>query len=178
MAYLKDVTDEEDATGEEAAPLEIVVDNDDKGFSMPMRRVTRFSRPGLKGDNWHERSLSKAYGRYEKSYRQKQAGDGAQPAVWTARIPKGGEFDVGFYFPDPATAKRERIGASFTLMVFCGGRVDTLKLARDQMKGGWNHLGRYRFAEGEEATVELSDRAAGRLYADAVRWRFVDRHVP
>ena len=46
------------------------------------------------------------------------------------------------------------------------------------MKAGWNHLGRYKFFEGEEAVVELSDRAEGILYADAVRWRFVDRYVP
>ena len=46
------------------------------------------------------------------------------------------------------------------------------------MKAGWNHLGRYKFAEGEAAVVELSDLAEGRLYADAVRWRFVDRQAP
>ena len=46
------------------------------------------------------------------------------------------------------------------------------------MKAGWNYLGRYKFAEGEEAVVELSDRAEGRLYADAVRWRFFDPQNP
>ena len=48
------------------------------------------------------------------------------------------------------------------------------------MKAGWNYLGRYKFAEGEEAVVELSDRAdgRGRLYADAVRWRFFDPENP
>ncbi len=176
VAYLKDVTGEDEANDGDA--LEIVIDNDDRGFSMPIRRATRFSRPGIKGGNWREHTLAEAYGRYEKTYRQKQAGDGAQPAVWTARIPKAGAFDVGFYFPDPATAKREGIGARFTLTVFCGGRADTLAMERDHMKAGWNHLGRYKFAEGEAAVVELSDLAEGRLYADAVRWRFVDRHAP
>ena len=176
VAYLKDVTGEDEARGEGA--LEIVIDNDDRGFSMPIRRATRFSRPGIKGGNWREHGLAEAYGRYEKTYRQKRAGDGAQPAVWTARIPKAGAFDVGFYFPDPARAKREGIGARFTLTVFCGGKADTLAMERDRMKAGWNHLGRYKFAEGEAAVVELSDLAEGRLYADAVRWRFVDRHAP
>ena len=46
------------------------------------------------------------------------------------------------------------------------------------MKAGWNHLGRYTFAEGEEAAVELSDRAERGLYADAVRWRFFDPQNP
>ncbi len=172
VAYVKDVT------GENSGPLEIVVDNDDDGFSMPIRRATRYFRPGLKGDNWREHSLPMAFGRFETNYRRKRPGDGAQPAVWSARIPRDGEFDVGFYFIDPAMAKRMRIGARFTLTVFHGGKVDTLEMERDQMNAGWNHLGRYTFAEGEEAVVELSDRAKGGLYADAVRWRFFDPQNP
>ncbi len=178
IAYLKDVTGEEDMTHADTDPIEIIVDNDDKGFSMPIHRVTRFSRPGLKGGNWRERSLPVAYGRYAKNYRQKKPGDGAQPAVWTAQIPRDGEFDVSFYFPDQATAKREGIAPAFTLTVFHAGKVDTLKMERDLMKAGWNHLGRYKFVNREEAVVELSDRAEGVLYADAVRWRFVDKLIP
>ena len=172
VSYVKDVT------GEASGPLEIIVDNDDDGFSMPIRRETRYFRPGLKGDNWREHVMPMAFGRFETNYRRKRGGDGAQPAVWTARIPKDGEFDVGFYFPDPSMAKRLRIGSRFTLTVFHGGKADTLKMERDLMKAGWNHLGRYTFAEGEEAAVELSDRAERGLYADAVRWRFFDPQNP
>ena len=171
-AYTKDVT------GDESGPLEIVVDNDDDGFSMPIRRETRYFRPGLKGDNWREHAMPMAFGRFETNYRRKRGGDGAQPAVWTARIPKAGLFDVGFYFVDPSVARRARIGERFTLTVFHGGRADTLEMERDRMKAGWNHLGRYAFAEGEEAVVELSDRAERGLYADAVRWRFFDPQNP
>ncbi len=178
MAYLKDVTGEGDVIRADMGPFEIIVDNDDKGFSMPIRRTTRYSRPGLEGGNWRERSLPTAYGRYTKNYRQKKPGDGAQPAVWAARIPRDGEFDVGFYFPDPAIARREGIGTTFTLTVFHADKVDTLEMERDLMKAGWNHLGRYKFVEGVEAVVELSDRAKGTLYADAVRWRFVDKITP
>ena len=178
VAYIKDVTGGGNIIHTNSGFLEIIVDNDDKGFSMPIRRVTHYSRPELKGGNWRERNLPMAYGRYEKNYRQKKPGDGAQPAVWAAHIPKTGEFDLSYYFPDQATAKREGIAPTFTLSVFHAGKIDTLKMKRDQMKAGWNHLGRYKFVEGEDAVVELSDRAEGTLYADAVRWRFVDKITP
>lgn len=172
VAYVKDVT------GEDSGPVEIIVDNDDDGFSMPVRRATRYFRPGLKGGNWREQGMPMAFGRFETNFRMKPPGDGAQPAVWTAQIPRDGEFDVGFYFLDPAMARRFRIGSTFILTIFHGGKADTLEMERDQMKAGWNYLGRYKFAEGEEAVVELSDRAEGRLYADAVRWRFFDPQNP
>ena len=178
ITYIKDVTGGGDITLTDSGPFELIIDNDDKGFSMPIRRTTRYSRPGLEGGNWREHGLSMAYGRYEKNYRRKKQGDGAQPAVWTVRIPRNGEFDVSFYFLDPAIAKREGIGTAFTLSVFHTSKIDTIKMKRDQMKAGWNHLGRYKFFEGEEAVVELSDRAEGILYADAVRWRFVDKITP
>ena len=171
-SYVKDVT------GEDSGPVEIIVDNDDDGFSMPVRRATRYFRPGLKGGNWREQGLPMAFGRFETNFRMKPPGDGAQPAVWTAQIPRDGEFDVGFYFVDPSMARRMRVGSTFTLTIFHGGKADTLEMERDQMKAGWNYLGRYKFAEGEEAVVELSDRAEGRLYADAVRWRFFDPQNP
>ncbi len=35
-----------------------------------------------------------------------------------------------------------------------------------------------RFKAGVEARVELSDAADGRVYADAIRWRYVDPDNP
>ncbi|MDP6040297.1 MAG: hypothetical protein QGG64_17225, partial [Candidatus Latescibacteria bacterium] len=171
-SYVKDVT------GEESGPVEIIVDNDDEGFTMPVRRITRYFRPELKGGNWREQPMPMAFGRFETNFRRKRPGDGAQPAVWTATIPKEGEFDVAFYFLDPSMAKRMKIGSSFTLTIFHGSVVDTLEMERDQLKAGWNYLGRYKFSDAEKAVVELSDRASGMLYADAVRWRFFDPENP
>ena len=172
--YVKEVTQEE------ARFTEIVVDNDDPGFSMPVRRVRRYLRPQLQGGNWWEKQMPMAFGRYETNYRMKSPGDGAQPAVWTATLPHEGDYDVAYYFIDPRMARRFRLNlaSSFSLTVTHGGKVDTLALERDQLRSGWNVLGRFHFAEGEAATVELSDLANGRLYADAVRWRYVDPNRP
>ena len=48
----------------------------------------------------------------------------------------------------------------------------------NQLEPGWNGLGRFAFEEGEEVSIELSDLADGRLYADAVRFRYVDPENP
>jgi len=169
-------------TEEEMPYIEIIVDNEDEGFSMPIRRVQRYLRPGLEGDNWSERDSTFAFGRYNTNFRYKRAGDGAQPAVWGTVIPRTGEYDVAFYFL-PSSRGGRRIGvwglaSSFELTVFHAGKKTTLTLDTSELRGGWNLLGRFDFEEGEEAVVELSDQADGRLYADAVRWRFVDPDRP
>lgn len=159
---------------------EIVVDNDDEGFSMPIRRVQRFLRPGLKGDNWQVQQLPFAFGRYETNFRWKQPGDGAQPAVWTTALPVTGDYDVAYYFVPSQFGRRFglSLAESFSLSVVHGGVTDTLAMKGETLKGGWNLLGRFHFTKGEEARVELSDQASGRLYADAVRWRWVDPNNP
>jgi hypothetical protein len=173
-SYVRVVHDEENFFSE------IVVDNDDEGFSMPIRRVQRYLRPGLKGDNWQMSELPFAFGRYETNFRWKQPGDGAQPAVWTTALPLAGEYDVAYYFVPSQFGRRFglNLAESFTLSVLHGGAIDTLELKSETLRGGWNLLGRFRFEEGEEAWVELSDLASGRLYADAVRWRWVDPDNP
>ena len=145
---------------------------------MPVRRVTKYLRPQLKGGNWGTRDLTMAYGRYETNYRTKRPGDGAQPAIWTARMPQTGEYDVAYYYPPPQMRRRLGLGKSFELRVFHGGGVDTLKMESEDLQGGWNLLGRFSFEMDAEGIVELSDDADGRLYADAIRWRYVDPDNP
>ncbi|MDP6777845.1 MAG: hypothetical protein QGI83_13885, partial [Candidatus Latescibacteria bacterium] len=165
-------------TEEESRFTEVIVDNDDPGFSMPVLRVQRFLRPGLKGANWRVREMPMAFGRYEANFRYKQPGDGAQPAVWETRLPHSGEYDVAYYYIMPRFGRRMGLAKSFTLTVTHEAEVDTLTLEHDQLKGGWNLLGRFDFEADEAVKVVLSDVADGRLYADAVRWRFVDPDRP
>lgn len=171
-SYVKDVSGADDSF------VEIIVDNDDDGFSMPVRRVRKFLRPELKGDNWRERTIPMAFGRYETNYRYKGPGDGAQPAVWETEIPKAGLYDVAYYFVDPNMARRFGIGQKFTLLIFHSNGIDTLAIERNDLKAGWNVLGKYNFTVGDVAKVELSDVSSGNLYADAIRWRYYDPAQP
>ena len=158
--------------------VEIVVDNDDEGFSMPIRRVRRYLRPELQGGNWEERTAPMAFGRYESNFRHKAPGDGAQPAVWATRLPRSGTYDVAYYFVDPNMARRFGLASRFSLIVFHSGGSDTLSLERDTLRAGWNVLGHYHVEADHVSMVELPDLGDGRLYADAVRWRYIDPDLP
>ena len=140
-------------SAEETPFSEIIVDNDDEGFSMPIRRVKRYLRPELKGDNWKERQIPFAFGRYETNYRWKHPGDGSQPAVWSTRLPHGGDYDVSYYFIPSRMRRRFRLASEFTVRVFHGTEIDTLVLEAGELKGGWNLLGRYRFKSDELVKV-------------------------
>ena len=100
--------------------------------------------------------------------------------MWTATLPKDGDYDVAYYFVPSQFSRRFglNLAESFSLAVAHGGEVDTLALKSEALTGGWNLLGRFHFAGGEQASVELSDQASGQLYADAVRWRWVDPDKP
>jgi hypothetical protein len=171
-SYVKNVEDDDSRLAE------IVVDNEDEGFSMPIRRVTKYLRPLLKGGNWRTRDLQLAYGRYEKNFRWKTPGDGAQPAIWKARIPQDGEYDVAYYYPPPQMRRRLGLSKAFELKISHTAGLDTLRIESEHLTAGWNLLGRFAFSEGTEGVVELSDDSDGRLYADAVRWRYVDPENP
>jgi ABC-type transport system involved in multi-copper enzyme maturation permease subunit len=169
-------------TEEEAAYTEIIVDNEDEGFSMPVRRTQRYLRPGLEGGQWGVWDNPYAFGRYETNFRTKSAGDGAQPAVWTATLPHAGEYDVAYYFLPRRINGNTRNGfwgaSTYRITVMHAGQSTDMLIDTEQFQPGWNALGRFRFEAGEEAVIELSDLADGRLYADAVRWRYVDPDNP
>jgi hypothetical protein len=170
-------------TAEEARFTEIIVDNEDDGFSMPVRRTQRYLRPGLEGGNWGVQENPYSFGRYETNYRLKRGGDGAQPAVWTATLPYAGEYDVAYYYLPQRINGSYRNGFwggadTYRLTITHAGQSTEMVISTNQLEPGWNALGRFRFEADEEATLELSDMADGRLYADAVRWRYVDPDNP
>ena len=168
-------------TAEEAAFTEIIVDNEDEGFSMPVRRVQRYLRPGLEGGHWRVEENRYSFGRYETNYRVKSSGDGAQPAIWTATLPYAGEYDIAYYFLPRRISGRSGgfwgAGSQYLMSIGHSGATTELRINTDQLEAGWNALGRFTFDEGE-ASIELSDLADGRMYADAVRWRYVDPDNP
>ena len=169
-------------TEDDAPFVELIVDNEDEGFSMPARHVQRYFRPGLAGDNWYVRSATFAFGRYETNYRYKNPGDGALPAVWQTTVPRTGEYDVAFYFLPPSIGSRRTgvsgLASEFDLTLVGNDEAVSVKLDTSLLRGGWNLIGRFTYEEGDQVSVELSDRADGRLYADAIRWRYIDPEQP
>ncbi len=129
---------------------------------MPMRRVRRYLRPGLRGDNWRVSRHSYAFGRYETNYRWRPPGDGAQPAIWATSLPHAGSYEVAYYYlPERVSGRYVRWGAAdnFRITVFHAGGEATLVMDGDRLEPGWNSLGSFRFDPDVEARVELSDAA-------------------
>ena len=163
--------------GEEIVRGEVIIDNEDAGFSMPLRRVQRYLRPQLAAADWRVRYSSYSNGLYETNYRWRPSGDGSQPAVWTAELPFDGEYDVAYYhLPRRLNGVfiRWQPAQHFTLTVIHADGESKINLDYDRLEPGWNSLGRFRFAAGTPGVVELSDDADGYLYADGMRWRYLD----
>jgi len=168
-------------TEEEAAYTEIIVDNEDEGFSLPVRRVQRYLRPGLEGGNWRVSDHNYAFGRYETNYRYKYGSDGAQPAVWTVTIPHSGEYDVAYYYLTERVNRSRVFYGPAAVYQFAIGEGDQrieMAVQTNHLQAGWNLLGRFEFEAGQQVSVELSDVGDGRIYADAMRWRFIDPENP
>ena len=90
-------------------------------------------------------------------------------------------YEVAYYYlPERVNGRFVRWGAAdnFQITVFHSGGEATLVMAGDRLGPGWNSLGTFRFSPDVEARVELSDAADGRVYADAIRWRYVDPDNP
>ncbi len=117
------------------------------------------------------------FGTYVRSASCIRAGVGGSKAVWRARIPEDGSYDVYCYIYDrfrgsnPESRKKhglDRIEHHYT--VYYSDGSSEIVLLPDRCEDGWNMLGRYWFEAGE-AIIELSDESPV-LYviADAVKW--------
>ena len=98
-------------------------------------------------------------------------------------MPYAGEYDIAYYFLPRRINGSSRNGfwgaaSSYRITIIHSGETTEMIIGTGQLEAGWNALGRFAFGEGEEAVVELSDLADGRIYADAVRWRYVDPDNP
>lgn len=101
--------------------------------------------------------------------------------MWGTELPRTGLYDVAYYWlPERLNSRfvRFRAAQTFRITVFHAGGETTLPIDAGQLEPGWNSLGSFRFDAGAEARVELSDVADRYLYADAVRWRYIDPSDP
>ena len=100
-------------------------------------------------------------------YAESDVGAG-HTATFTARLVHDGEHDVYEYHPE-----MDAHGVSHTIHHADG--TDVVEVDQRFDTEQWNLLGRYRFAAGQEATVVITDDAAGGMMvaADAVRFEWV-----
>ena len=177
-------------------PDEIIIDNEDKGFTVHAQEEKSFLKKifnmgtgekdeyvGLnmwrQPNNWSNTIHSNFYGRYVHSAHYVKAGSGAKVVSWTANIPESGQYDV-YCYSNPVQLRgmrgrgrgRERqsmVGEMFYTVFHDDGQED-VTLDIQSAEEGWNFLGTFYLSAGS-ATVELSDKSNARMVvADAVKW--------
>ena len=173
--------------------LELIVDNEDPGFSVEnmeygsvIKRLvqgeivsdkdeyTRFSfwrPPG----QWSLIKNENFYGKYIHSAFYIKSGNGNRYAKWEVDIDKPGQYEV-FTFVQPQirffrhSRLPEFMGELHYLIKHHDG-TEEVELDLDSAEENWNSLGTYYFSKGK-ASVVLSDKSDKRLViADAVKWK-------
>jgi len=171
---------------------EIIVDDQDEGFSIASVKKDRFRIFGQKtnGSNiregigsiaevfsrlgsWTRLSFAGAYGKYRNSVVVKNKGKGSSYASWKTVIPEDGIYDTYIFIKDYTYNRRimvEIIGTMFYVTVISSGEEDNIELKTSRNMDGWHYLGEYEYKKNETAEIRLSDKCDEIVIADAVKW--------
>ncbi len=177
---------------------EIIVDNEDAGFSIEAgvkqntlkEYLNRSSDEGVgkykdfnmfrPASRWTLVLNSDGFGKYAKSFVYKEGGRGSTNVKFTATIPKSGTYEVYAMIPSERLVRgfgppgsrdnSNREKATFSYTVTSDDGIETVEVPTDSRESDWQFVGEYYFSKGK-ASVELSDKTSNRIVvADAVKW--------
>jgi len=176
---------------------EIVVDNEDPGFSYVSvskeSKVKRFldsRKPATSRINYNTINPWWTPGTLVRS------GDGSNKAFWSTVLTEPGYYDIYVYIPvsamyrPPTNRSREGGGGRggggsrgpefadkgtvYQYTVSSNEGTETVNYSLDAPEEGWNRLGTFHFPA-DTATIELTNHTNGsRVFADAVKWALRD----
>lgn len=177
---------------ETAGPGEIIVDNEDPGFSFAgggakslLRRL--LPRGPRSGDEkyvgmrlWEETTQwlptvnDDFWGGYVRSARYTTGGKGNRTATFAAAIPGSGHYDVYYHVSKIEMPWRRRHEdtdhGTLQLLVRHDDGVDEVDIDLNAAEEGWTFIGSYYLSAGE-ATLQVTNRSEARaVIADAARW--------
>jgi len=175
---------------------EIVVDNEDPGFSFSSgksksllkRLIPRDTREedtkyvgmrfwGGETNKWQPTIDTKFYGAQIRSAHFISGGSGDLAAAFAATLEKSGHYDI-YYHASKLTSpwRRHRGGGEETdygkvhFLIYHDDGVEETELDLNSAEDGWNYLGSYYISEGE-AKLEVTNQSESRfVIADAVKW--------
>lgn len=168
---------------------EIIVDNEDPGFSSgadiveaPLKRLfgitNRRSKTYMQVGQWNIPEYwqpvvqSAYYGKFVRSAVYKRTGSGDRPLTWAAKITEPGYYDVYCYISPVAREgeQEESRYKDFHYKVYHDDGVEEITVDYENAEAEWNNIGRYYLSK-DTARVILSDQSSGRLViGDAVKW--------
>ncbi len=191
----------------------LVVDDLDEGFSVRSAEsdsgvrlqggLSSFFRPQVDMDQglpeflrmsgppeeWARQEFPSAFGRYRRTLALVRKGDGDQTAVFEARLPHPGRWQLEFHLPvvasetetvsgpglrvDARSGFGGRLG-TYDIRLVSGDETYPLDFDASAAQDGWNSLGEFDLGAGS-ARVEVSDETSGRVVVvDAIRWHSLE----
>jgi hypothetical protein len=170
---------------------EVIVDNEDSGFSTFSPVEPTYLRAYLDSKNaadqkyfgsWH-RSRSKwrattgsnFYGKSVRSAHFTRSGNGDKLAIWEAKLPDEGFYDVYVYMMGKNQNEfngRDDNNQQFdyNYAIHHSDGTDDIKFNISKAEFGWNYLGSYYFGQNGGKVVLSDESEFGTVYADAVKW--------
>jgi hypothetical protein len=171
-------------------PLDIIIDNEDPGFSIASKEAVRTLKEWLLkrqrgkvedytffdymnpkpvwtttlGENYH--------GGFLQSAVLKASGNGDDKARWACQLPDAGIYEVQVFIPYymPLGWRNRETKGGYHYKIDYGSGFEEVETPSVGENGGWLTLGRFLFEQGE-AVVELSDKTSfPYVVADAVKW--------
>lgn len=178
---------------------EIIVDNEDSGFSSGAPAVASPLRKLLgKGENtsssyqtisywgmpeyWQPVINNTYYGKYILSSVYTRAGKGERAVTWKAKIDQPGYYDVYCFVGKALNSSKQRavqqgqgrqgeqVFKDMHYKVYHDEGMEDVTLDYENADGGWNNLGRF-YLSADSAKVVLTNQSTGRMViGDAIRW--------
>jgi hypothetical protein len=99
-------------------------------------------------------------------------GKGDRLAVFTAQIPRAGEWELEYYLTPSGVGRGNRPRGTWKLNVVDPSGSRDVRFDADAGQAGWNSLGTFEIADGS-VRVEVSNEIEGKgryVIADAIRW--------
>lgn len=170
-------------------PAEIVVDNEDKQFSLVQPNSESLIKKLLKNSRKTENELKykgltfwnppiewtlttneQFYGKQIRSAYYMKGGNGSSKAVWNLPLKEPGYYKLYIYIPKIRFGRRdEDSNDQYNYTIYNDDGKDQQSVELKNIDGGWTEIGSYHFSRGS-AKVELSNLSKSRtVIADAVK---------
>jgi hypothetical protein len=167
---------------------EIIVDNEDAGFSLQQatnmaylktlvnrNKPDRYKYSAIWAWNppreWKPVLRSEFNGRYVHSAHYTRGGTGERTAGWKAVLHEKSTYDVYFYLNKVNLGwRRTNKSPDYNFIVYHDNGAERINRSSEDTDAGWNYLGTFHISS-DTATVELTNKTIGDMvFADAVKW--------
>jgi len=172
---------------------EIIVDDQDEGFSIVNLKKDRFRifgreekevniKEGFNSlsdflftglNTWIRIYYYQSFGKFRNSLIAKNNGNGETYALWKTLIPEDGFYETYIFvhnYTRDMNLSGERLGSVFNITVIHSDGENDVELKTSRNMDGWHYLGEFEYNKGDTAKIRLSDKCEGLVIADAVKW--------